>query len=71
MNCPTCNSRARRISVHSEDHFHYYECAECGWDDYDQQARLAERARILQDDELLNDDGYVDLDFNDLIDEDY
>ena len=51
MECPACNARIRRLRVHDDEvPFHYHECAECGWDDYDEQATLAVRNTTNEDD---------------------
>lgn len=41
MNCPTCNSRTKVLTVHDENPFAYHECVECGWDDYESSAIAA------------------------------
>jgi Zn ribbon nucleic-acid-binding protein len=56
MNCPACNSRTKRLRVHDDVPFAYHECCECGWDDYDEQATLAARLEIGDDDDGLEED---------------
>ncbi len=62
MNCPTCGSATKRIKVHDENPFHYSECVECGWDDYDEQAVEARRIQIAQQaaDAFLGDEAEED-----------
>lgn len=57
MTCPACNSRTRRLRVHDDDNpFHYHECCECGWDDYEERAALAARTPTDEDDDEYETD---------------
>jgi Zn ribbon nucleic-acid-binding protein len=60
MNCPTCKAATKRIKVHDRPSFHFNECAECGWDDYDEQSEISRRnlaALVAEglDDEFIGD----------------
>ena len=55
MACPACGSKTRTLRVHDEVPFSYRECAECGWDDYDQRALEAVRLDQQDNDDEVED----------------